>query len=101
MAHYDPSTDTIHGADPGTWAYYHEARHQWQFKKYPNLQELTAKVHIRSYYASIIASSILMLFYGWRGIIVGVGFGMLTHVLFILLMELDAYIMGTYQWLRR
>lgn len=99
MAYYDPRTDKIVGATPGSYAYAHELRHRWQFKQFPKLEENVTKVHITSYYASIIASIALALLYGGKGVILGVGFGMLPHVLFTAIIELDAYAVGTAAWL--
>jgi hypothetical protein len=99
--YYDPKTDRIVGCKPGTWQYSHELRHRWQFKKYPRLEESITKVHIRSYYASIIASILLTILFGFKGVIIGVGMGMLPHILLTAIMELDAYVVGTYYHLAK
>lgn len=103
--YYDPATDRIIGTRPGTWAYAHEARHRWQFKRFPWLEEAITKVHLRSLTAAGIAGPISAVVLGihglWLpGLLIGVGAGMMPHVLLTLLIEADAYIMGTRSWLQ-
>lgn len=100
-AYYDPSTDKIVGAVPGTWSYYHEEVHRRQYHRWEGLDLILTKVHIRGYYAAIFSSILLTIVVGPVGIIYGVGMGMLPHVMIIALMEAEAYTMGTINYLRR
>lgn len=98
--YYDPKTDRIVGARRGTWAYAHELRHRWQFKRFPRLEDTITRVHLYCYHGSIIAGIVLGVLFGLAGVIAGVGMGMMAHVALNAALELDAYLVGTYYWLR-
>lgn len=96
MARYEPDTDTICGAEPRSWAYYHEIRHREQYKH--GWARRADKLHIWMYYAAFIggpAGAWNLGVYGW---FVGIGIAMTPHILALALLEADAYVVGTWRY---
>ena len=98
LTHYDPNTDIIHGAEPGTWAYMHEERHREQYER--GVAQKADRLHMWLYYAAFIAGPVGAWTLGVFGWFVGVGMAMTPHILSLAYLELDAYIVGTWRWLR-
>lgn len=99
MARYDPDTDTIHDAEPGTWSHEHELRHREQYAH--GWARRADQLHIWLYYAAFIAGPVGAWHLGPYGWVVGVGLAMTPHVLALALLEADAYLVGSWRWLRR
>jgi Flp pilus assembly protein TadB len=99
MPHYDPVTDEIADAAPGSFAWEHEQRHREQYR--PGVLDSLARLHIACYYAAIIAAVALGAILGLSYALMGVGLGMLPHVAVLAYMEADAYLVGAWRWLRK
>lgn len=95
-AYYDPISDSIHGCEPGSYAYAHEERHREQYKK-GNAAKLD-QLYVICYYASFICAVGGFLANGWPGMAEGIGLAFLPHVISQLYLEGDAYIMGYLKW---
>lgn len=91
-AYYDPKTDTIHNAEPGSYKWYHEDRHRHQYKK--GKAEMLDSLYVICYYTSFIAAAGGFIVNGPWGMIEGIGFSFLPHVISMAYLEADAYIYG-------
>lgn len=98
MAHYDPRTDTIHGCEPGTYAYHHEMRHREQYKN--GNAETLDKLYVICYYASFLCAVGGWIVAGPWGMVQGIGLSFLPHVLSMAYLEADAYLFGWINWRR-
>lgn len=99
MTHYDPNTDTIHGAESGTWAYLHEERHREQYAR--GMAQRADQMHMWLYYAAFIAGPVGAWKLGEYGWFIGVGIAMTPHIMALAYLEADAYLVGTWRWMRR
>lgn len=98
-AFYDPVKDEIVGAKVGSFAWFHESRHREQ---YVSGWAVRADIlHIYCYYSAFFACVLGFFLLGYLGLLVGIGACMLPHVLSLALLELDAYVVGTFRWLRK
>lgn len=94
--YYDPKTDEIHGAVPGSWAFCHEYRHREQYKgRWAHRADM---LHVWLYYAAFIAGPVGAWWLGVYGWFVGVGLAMTPHIFSLMLLEADAYVVGTWRW---
>jgi len=97
--YYDPISDTIHGAEPGTYAYAHEERHRQQYKK--GKAALLDQLYVICYYASFICAVGGFIAGGPWGAVKGIGLAFVPHVISQLYLEGDAYIVGFLQWRKK
>lgn len=98
MAYYDPTTDSIVGADHGSYAYFHESRHREQYQR--GVAEKVDSVNVICYYAAFISGPVGWYHLGVWGWFIGIGMAMTGPILGLAALELDAYIIGTWRWLR-
>ena len=98
MAYYDPRNDKIVGAQCGSWAWYHERRHQKQYKR--GVANRLDALNVFMYYAAFLAGPAGLIFGGVRGWFFGIGVPMTPVVLGLAALEFDAYVFGTIDWLK-
>lgn len=91
-AFYNPRTDTIEGCKPFSVAWYHEARHRWQYER--GWAQRTDNLFVWSEYVSFIAGIGGWLWLGPPGLFVGIGVAMFPALGALALLELDAYVTG-------
>ncbi len=99
VVYYDPVSDRIVGAVPGSWAYAHEERHREQYRR--GWAQRVDMLHMRLYYAAFVAGPVGWWVGGWRGWFLGVGVAMTPHIVGVGLLELDAYVVGSWEWFVR
>jgi hypothetical protein len=96
VPHYDPVTDTIRDCEEGTFTYYHELRHREQYVS--GLADKFDIMHIYLYYAAIIAGGVGLVFFDAFTMVFLIGVCMFPHVLACLYLEIDANIVGYYNY---
>lgn len=106
-SYYDPKTDTIENAMPGTYAWEHEQRHREQYQK--GIAQKVDKLQVFGYYCGMT----VMLF-GWIhhfisgtgwvvlgiGLLATIGLGYLPFTLGMVYLEADAHLMGWQRYRR-
>lgn len=92
MSYYDPATDKILNCEKGSYAYAHEERHRAQYKS--GIAEKIDKLSVWCYYVAFVTGPLGLLFGGFTGMLLGVGAAMTPHVAGVLLLEVDAYVIG-------
>lgn len=98
-AYYDPVSDRIHGCEPGSYAWEHERRHREQYLR--GKAELLDQLHVLCYYVSFLCAIGGWIVAGPWGMIQGIGFAFLPHVLSLAYLEGDAYLVGFVRWRRK
>lgn len=109
FAYYDSITDTIANAPKYSYSWFHEMRHRKQSLKTP-LDKWVTNISVYSYYAGITLLIVLLLgdlnfiqvlknltyidFFKLLGIIYT------PYLLLITIVEADAYILGTINWVK-
>jgi len=100
-AYYDPENDVIRGCTPYSYAWFHERRHQTQFKLIPKLVGINRNLHIYSYAVTTGALlSILIPNVSFKLGIFLMGISILPYTFFNLILEIDAMIFGTIDWIK-
>lgn len=99
MPYYDPVSDSIHGCEPGSYAWYHEDRHRQQYKR--GKADLLDQLYVICYYASFLCAVGGFVVGGPWGSVKGIGLAFLPHVISQLYLEADAYLVGFIQWRRK
>lgn len=100
-AHYDVETDTIRGCRPYTYEWFHERRHQMQFRTIKLLKRFNQNLEIISYGAT--SGTLLAIIFGLIPIVDGLiimGLVNAPLALLNLLLEGDAVLFGTIDWWR-
>lgn len=92
LSYYDPIKDEIVGCKEDSYSYYHERRHQWQYKK--GIADKIDIMHIYLYYLAIFSILPSLFFGGLFLMVVIIGILMTPYIIALLLLELDAYIIG-------
>lgn len=97
--YYDSKTDTIHNCSYGQYAWFHEKVHQRQHRRWNKLGQVIDTLSVVSYYIS----GLLLLYYVlfWNNYVfylIGLAWTPLSAILLIL--ELEAYVVGTFDWLK-
>ena len=100
-AYYDPATDEIYNCKKYSYIWFHERRHQIQFKTIPKLKSFNHWLHILTYglNAGVLATIIFQL----KGFMLGlltIGFISLPYTAFNLYLEADALIVGSWYWIQ-
>lgn len=101
-AYYNPETDRIYNATPYTYTWYHERRHQEQYTKVRGLSRLGTQLYIGAYSLSggIFIANLLAGLVAWDIVFSLIGFFWTPLVVLNSVLEIDAFIFGTYNWLK-
>ena len=101
-AYYDPVTDTIHGATPYSYTWYHENRHRKQAKRVQSIKAISTWSYIIGYSLSggLLLANTLNGFARWDFIFTLSGIAWLPVTLLNTVLEIDAFIFGTWDWFR-
>lgn len=99
-AYYDPVTDTIRNATPFTYAWFHERRHQEQYKKNSWLKTFDLWSSIIAY--ALSGGMLIVCLIHWRLDLYFYFTGLVYTpiVLLGLFLEIDAFIFGTISWMK-
>jgi len=100
FAYYDSITDTIANASKYSYSWFHEMRHRTQSIKTP-INKWSINISVYSYYLGIgllyfliIGSINYIEFFKLLGIVYT------PYIVLLTIIELDAYIFGTINWLK-
>lgn len=98
-AYYDVQTDTIKGCEPYSYSWFHERRHQTQFKAVPFIKSFNLWSEVLTYgiNAGLLGSILLGSLPFWFGVY-AIGLVSLPYTFFNLFIEVDALIFGTINW---
>ena len=100
-AYYDVTKDRIINANPYTYEWFHERRHQQQFKTLRWLRGFNQRLEILSY--GLSAGFLLGMLTQMIPFILGVlliGLSNLSYAFLNLVLELDAILFGTIAWIK-
>lgn len=100
-AYYDPSTNMIYNAQRGTYAYWHERRHQEQFNKFKFLIWLYTRGN--SFMLNVVSGACVYAIVQPQDamtVITCVGLFYLTWGAINVAIEMDAVIFGSWYWLK-
>lgn len=92
MSYYDPQSDQILNCKPGSYAYAHEERHRAQYKA--GIADKIDRMGVWCYYVAAFAGFIGLVFSGWIGMLIGIGLGQFPYICGLVLLEVDAYVVG-------
>lgn len=97
--YYNPTTDTIHNCEEYSWAWFHEMRHRKQSYAFPWIKFIMETCFCYGYYVAGMLS-VALFFWGESGLIFKtIGLIMSPYILILSLMETDAFLIGTIQYL--
>lgn len=100
-AYYDPVSDTIHNAKENSYTWFHEKRHQKQIKRAPIVKTLNTWFYIAGYSLAggFFVAHHIGGFSRWDIAFMLVGLAWLPLTLLNLVLEIDAFIFGTLDWI--
>jgi len=98
-AFYDPETDKIHNAKPFSYSWFHEKRHQQQFRLVPGLRSINLWLHTLTYpLCSAFAFAMVVRLLPPTESLILMGASALPYSLVNLWLEVDAVLFGTINW---